>query len=203
VRRNPKSKSEFCVAGVGVPSLKTSEDWSAVEMDSGWSDEVFGLCCSIEGCLVGSIAEATGLRSTGVSLICDGRAVSSAVFGRGRSVETAAGFVRPELAGEKKEVSTFSLDFLRCGFAPVPSSCTAPTGSDALAGCPNEPAESFSSLATRFVTDLEGMDRTEVLLPLDERETLLDGMVGEAESTARCSHGAGARDEHSSAAKRR
>lgn len=185
-----------------MPSLKTSEDWSVVEMDSGWSEEVLRLCCSMEGCLVGSIAEAMGLRSTGIALICDERAVSSAVFGRGRSVEATAAFVRPELAGEKKEVSTFSLDFLRCGFAPVPSSCTAPTGSDALAGCPKEPAESFSPVATRFVTDLEGMDRTEVLLPLDKR-ALLGGMVGEAESTARCSHEAGGREEQSSAPKRR
>lgn len=89
-----------------------------------------------------------------------------------------------ELVGEKNDVSTFSLDFLLCGIALDSSSWMVSTMSVLFTGWPRdsrcclsrrEPGES------KCVTDLEDSESTDGLLPLEEREDLLDGMMGNAE----------------------
>lgn len=88
-----------------------------------------------------------------------------------------------ELVGEKKDVSTFSLDFLRCGFASDSSTlsmsvCGVAGGS--FTGCPRDSMYSLlgDTEESRLDTDLDDSASREGLLPLEEREDLLDGIMG-------------------------
>lgn len=89
-----------------------------------------------------------------------------------------------ELVCEKNEVSTLSLDFLRCGgFAPDSSAfaVSAVFTFSSFTGCPRDSVKSPRAVTaeSKLVTDLDDSDeRREGLLPLEERGDLLDGMMG-------------------------
>lgn len=99
-------------------------------------------------------------------------------------MEAESFFVEPlELVGENKDVSTFSLDFLRCGFAADSSALTASANGvtgKSFTGCPKDSMYSLLGETTekRVDTDLDGRESREGLPPLEEREDLLDGMMG-------------------------
>lgn len=171
---------------------------SMVDMEPWWSDVVWRLYsledlrwCGWSG--LNSTVEATGFRRTAFSLICEAGRTSWAVFGRTSSVEAVSFFVEPlELVGEKKDVSTFNLDFLRCGFAADSSALTASASGvtgNSFTGCPKDSIYSLLGETTekRLDTDLDGSESREGLLPLEEREDLLGGMMGGGQCRA-CSN---------------
>lgn len=84
--------------------------------------------------------------------------------------------------GEKKEVSRLSLDFLLCGggFAPGPSSLLmVPTVLDLATGeRPRDLMLSLSWDVPESKLDTEGSESRDGRLSLDERDDLLDGIIG-------------------------
>lgn len=153
MRTRPKSKKECCDAGVAVPGPGPSEELSAVETEPFGLEAVLGLSSKKDNLLENSRAEAMGSFRTGASLMV--RVEDNApweVFGRRESFAKTGVFeMEPlELVGEKKDVSTFSFDFLRRGGSKPDSSCWSVVvgfvgfGSNSLTGCPRDSRWSLS-----------------------------------------------------------
>lgn len=152
MRTKPKSTLECCEAGVAVPGARFSEELSMVETEPFVLEAVLGLSSNEEDLLESSKAEGMGSLKTAASLIVwtEGKAPVE-VFGRKWSFTRRDDFfIEPtELVGEKRDVSTFNLDFLRCGSAAPDSSCWSvgfvDSGSScSLTGCPSDPSWSLS-----------------------------------------------------------
>lgn len=187
----PKSKSEEdCVDGVLAPNPATPGELSKVDIELGGLEEESGLSLSASLSkssrerLLNSTVEATGFLWIGFSLICDAGNASWAVFGRLGSAVEIVDCVESDLAGVKNDVSTLILALVLCvSFAPVPSSFTVFIVSDltTFVGCPSPTDSSWLSLLWDTLEsrlDTEGSERSRGLLPLEERDALLDGMEG-------------------------
>lgn len=154
MRTKPKLKLESCEAGVAVSGLRLSEELSTVETEPFGMDWVLGLSSIDRDFLVSSRADGMGALGTGASLMVwmEGNAPWEVLGRRESFAKTVVFLMEPlELVGEKNDVSTFNLDFLRRGGSWPDSSCWslgfvgfAGSRSNSLTGCPRDSSWSRS-----------------------------------------------------------
>lgn len=148
VRTKPKSTLECCEAGVAVPGAGLSEELSTVETEPFVSEAVLGLSSKEEDLWESSRAEGMGSVKTGASLDVrvEGNAPVEVLGRKGLFARRDDLFIEPiELVGEKKDVSTSNLDFLRFATPAPDSSCWSldfvDSGSScSLMGWPSDPS---------------------------------------------------------------